>query len=601
MHVPVFSEKGNEARVTTPVRSHSTQRPGADSPGMDLSLSPVIAAGDTENTHTEKQPRPSTPQPSTSRGPQTDTDLEGGGHMEPVLCEGGYFSLGISPPLVLPSSSHVPAGPVSPNELHSPLHPPAKPKDSTHTPLLKKSPTRKLSPTRKTPSKTGQLPFLSDPSSSRKQAARTPSQERKETLEEENRLASLSGRKELRYVQEDAQSIASYDTVHLGPQDKEADFDPVAIELSEKEREMVEFRKASSGIEIVDVKLQDVSPRERKLKKLPTLEITAISPTKLNKFYSSVKSQASTSKSETSSKDSASAVALKSFSIGKRRNKMDISLTILDKDAKVSKPKRKTRPKNKTCEQHGDVTVLFASPDKPRKSVSDSVLFSQKTSMAKRRRKVKLYKESMLMPTEQESSAGSDALSTPNSDMLLVSNSSSDSVHQKTQRVNEPTNPTGRLESSASDLVDLGVMPMTQEMRHAHKDRFLEMSQATLTASATKKLKISPRVQMPGMTSIITPTFSLTAAQRSRGDVWRASSTRSSSAGSSDTTRTTRLLLVSHSPFCKGRHFPGVGLDFGPRKRCYVALEPIVTSWSVHTARKGFTCKLHPNLLPHPV
>ena len=469
------------------------------------------------------------------------------------LCVGSYFSAGISPPLVMPSTSHIGGSPISPTDLHSPLHPPARPSSSTYTPLMKKTSARKLSPTRKSPSKAIQLPVMhSTPWSDGIKRRTHVDRERKETLEEEDRLAVLSGRQECRRSTEnkdDVRSVTSEGTVQLGPHNLELDIEPVTMD--ETGKQMAEFRKAASEIEIIDVKMKDVSPKERKLQKCPTLEITALSPKKLSKFFSSRSHFNSSSESDADSLSTKSSQQLKKFSIGKKQNKLDVSLKILDKDVKGKKSAFAvpTHSKPKTpAKKKGDISVLFSSPDRYKKTISNQTSLSPDASVVRKRRKIKLYKESMLMPVNDDTSKNSESLgssesqdievqSTPYSDVLLISNSSNETEFQKPQsKENSGKRPSegddnevppaskkrtkmndGSVSNIVSDYSGEMVTPMTRDQRQKHKDQFLERLDSKLPANVAKKLEDSPIVKLPSLDqNEQVPSYSLTIGQRSK-------------------------------------------------------------------------------------
>ena len=552
----IVERVGSEHRSASPDRYQSTQRPENDHQihRPDFPVSPVPMLGESQRD-TVNLPQGSAFELGSPRRPSGEDGSENGRTLnestpkapeDAALCVGGYFSAGISPPLVMPSTSHIPVGPASPTDLHSPLHPPAKPSSSTYTPLLTKSSARKLSPTRKSPSKTVKLPAIPSTSSEKVKPKTPVHKERRETMDEEYRLAILSGRKDLRKsIEDDVQSVSSVGTVQLVPTGRDLDIDPEAVD--EEEKKIADLHRASSGIEIIDVKMKDVSPKERKLQRRPTLEITALSPKKLGKFFSS--RSHSSSDSDGVSVSSSSSRQLKKFSIGKRMNTLDISLKIVNeiqnKKPSFQGPKHS---KSKTpAKRKGDISVLFSSPDRLKKSASDLTPLSPDGSMIRKRKRIRLYKESMLMPvdedasqnSESQSSSGSQSTgvqSTPDSDMLLISNSSSEVESQEVQKkgktVVKSVQDSRSLNSlrrgkrktkaesknavvvTSDDSEDLATL-MTREQGRKDRETFLKESSDNLSPTLTKKLKISPRVQLQEKPRL-TPSYSLTAAQRSK-------------------------------------------------------------------------------------
>ncbi len=556
--------------VSSPIRHQSTQQPtdGSQILQPDFPVSPVLATGESQAPDTVPEE------------PDKEGDKSAPERSEDVgLCVGSYFAAGISPPLVMPSTSHMHAGPVSPTDLHSPLHPPARPNTSTYTPLLKKGHVRKLSPTRKPPSPTRKptSPTRKLPSPTRrvsnidvalpldvlssKAASRTPvSNERRETLIEERRLATLSGRKQLRRsieeelrkaVDDDAQSISSVRTFGVASSSQDDGFDPDELGMDDEARERRDFRQATDKIEIVDVTLER-SP----LEKCHTLNVTAISPRKKSKSLTSLRSQ----DSESSSLSSKSGQERKQFTIGSPSNPLKVNLTISDRSVKRTSSVPQSFKKKAVQKKRADISVLFSSPDRLKKSASDPTSMSRKgVAPLKKRRKIKLYKESMLMPTDENLTESSqsqvtEVLSTTDSDLQLISSSSSDTSQKSNSRISQDSvgmtsQSRQRIESNSTVSSGETVTAMTREERRAHKSRFLEKSQRSLTPRTTGKLMSSPEVTLAAVDSSLG--FSLTAAQRYQRTVDSVQDTSFSSgrsARSPPAEDTTALLLVS--TFC---------------------------------------------------
>ena len=546
--VPAISLTGIVHRETlnSPVRHQSTQQWGNNNEvhRPDFPVSPVPMLSDTATVAQE-------PDLELNSRRQSSTDEvkeDGRSHSESTpktakqqdtgLCVGSYFAAAISPPLVMPSTSHFPDGPTSPKDLHSPVHPPVRSSSSTYSTLLKKSgkhsPPRK-SPSKATPSTSGPVGILSKP--------KTPAhKERQETLAEETRLAILSGRKQRKSTEdrEDAQSVSSVGTVQIVSSSRDLDIDPVAID--EEEKKVAEFRKAASGMEIMEVKLTDISPKERKMQRRPTLEITALSPKKLNKFFSS----RSSSDSDGASISSSSSQKLKTFSIGKKHNKLDISLKLVDEmQGKRTNSLGPKHSKSKTpAKKKGDIRVLFTSPDRLKKSTSDPTSLSPDGSMIRKRKRIKLYKETMLMPVDDDASQNSTSQgssdsqssgvqSTAGSDLLLISNSSGESdtrtisgkqTGKRPSKSDEVANPAKRktkrnIQSKSDNIMDNrdAVTSITREEGRKRKERFIRESNSKLSPTLKSKLQSSPRVNISNMDKTrLTPSYDLTAAQRSR-------------------------------------------------------------------------------------
>ena len=537
----------------SPVRHQSTQQPGNKNevhrPDFPVSPVPVLSElhkSDAATVVVEPVLELNSPQSSAGEvnkygHAQSESTPKKAKQQEGGICVGSYFAAGISPPLVMPSTSHFSDVPTSPTDLHSPVHPPARSSSSTYFPLLKKSSTIKHSPPRKSPNK-------AIPSTSRSigivSKPKTPARkERQETMAEENRLAILSGRKQRMSVEdrEDAQSVSSVGTVQIVSSGRDLDIDPVAMD--EEEKKVAELRRATSGMEIMAVKLTDISPKERKLQRRPTLEITALSPKKLNKF-----SSRSSSESDGASISSNSSQQLKTFSIGKKRNKLDISLKLVEdlkgKRTISSGPKQS---KSKTpAKKKGDISVLFASPDRLKKSASDPKPLSPDGSMI-RKRKRKLYNDAMLMPVDEDASQNSTSQgnsdsqssgvqSTAGSDLLLISNSSSESNPRTISGKQKPSKSDeevvvpakrktkGYNQRKSDNIEDYNAgASITREEGRRHKERFIRETSDKLSPTLQSKLKCSPRVNIPNMDKArLTPSYDLTAAQRSR----RSSKTR---------------------------------------------------------------------------